>query len=136
MGQILNRIFKIAKSYINTESDLNSANRIIGNEDEELKKIIDELNQEKDKQSSEKGNQKKSSQSFDTEITLDMAYRILGLNLDASIEDIKTAYKQKMKDYHPDRVANLGEEIRELAAKKTTEINKAYEIIKKSKGFS
>jgi DnaJ like chaperone protein len=136
MGQILNRIFKIAKSYINTESDLNSANRIIGNEDEELKKIIDELNQEKHKQSSDKDNQKKSSQSFDTEITLDMAYRILGLNRDASIEDIKTAYKQKMKDYHPDRVANLGEEIRELAAKKTTEINKAYEIIKKSKGFS
>mgnify|MGYP000451114769 CR=1 FL=1 len=136
MGQILNRIFKIAKSYINTESDLNSATRVIGNEDEELKKIIEELNQEKQQQSSDRGKQNKSSQSFDSEITLDRAYSILGLNRDATVEDIKTAYKQKMKDYHPDRVANLGEEIRDLAAKKTLEINKAYELIKKSKGFS
>lgn len=136
MGQILNRILKIAKSYLNTESDLNSANRIIGNEDEELKKIIDELNQDKHKQSSEKGNQNKSNQSYDSEITLDKAYLILGLNRNATVEEIKTAYKQKIKDYHPDRVANLGEELRNLAAKKTTEINKAYEIIKKSKGFS
>ena len=34
----------------------------------------------------------------------------------------KKAYKQKMKDYHPDKVAKLGEELQELALKKSKEI--------------
>ncbi|MCX7736399.1 MAG: DnaJ domain-containing protein [Candidatus Kapabacteria bacterium] len=136
MGQILNRIFKIAKSYINSESDLSSANRIIGGEDEELKRIIDELNQDKQKQTSDQKSQSQDKQWKDADLSIDKAYEILGLKKDASIDDIKSAYKQKIKDYHPDRVATLGEELRNLAAKKTIEINKAYELIKKHKGFN
>lgn len=136
MGQILNRIFKIAKSYINSESDLSSANRVIGNEDEELKRIIDELNQDKQKYTSNQKSQSQGKQWKDTDLSIDKAFEVLGLKKDATIDEIKSAYKQKIKDYHPDRVATLGEELRNLAAKKTIEINKAYELIKKHKGFN
>lgn len=135
MGQILNRIFKIAKSYLNSDSDLTSANRTIGNEDEDLKRIIDELNQENKKQDYQSSKNQQSTQSRD-EMTIDNAYFILGLKNNASIDEIKSAYKQKVKDYHPDRVANLGEDLKNLAAKKILEINKAYEILKKYRGFN
>jgi DnaJ like chaperone protein len=32
-----------------------------------------------------------------------------------------------MSEYHPDKVAHLGDEIREIAARKSKEINAAYE---------
>jgi len=46
---------------------------------------------------------------------------------------IKSAYKQRMMEYHPDKVNNLGKELQNLAENKTKEINEAYEFLKKSK---
>jgi len=37
--------------------------------------------------------------------------------------------------YHPDRVAHLGPELKDLAAKKTTEINGAFAAIRRMRGF-
>jgi len=56
----------------------------------------------------------------------------LGLSSNASKEEVKTAYKKLMNEYHPDKVESLGVELRELAQKKSLEINKAYELIKQS----
>jgi DnaJ-domain-containing protein 1 len=53
-------------------------------------------------------------------------YEILGVDKNASIVDVKKAYRQKMFEYHPDKVASLGKELRELAEQKTKEINSAY----------
>ncbi len=36
-----------------------------------------------------------------------------------------------MKKYHPDRVADLGEELRKVAHEKSVEIQRAYEALKK-----
>ena len=52
-------------------------------------------------------------------------YRVLGVSPDASDEEIKKAYRQLAKKYHPD--ANPGDE---QAAKRMQEINAAYEQIK------
>jgi hypothetical protein len=38
-------------------------------------------------------------------------------------------YRRKISQYHPDRVAHLGPELRELAAKKTLQINLAWAFI-------
>lgn len=52
---------------------------------------------------------------------------VLGVGHDASADDIRRAYLDLVKKYHPDRVAHLGEEFKELAHKKFIEIQGAYE---------
>jgi DnaJ-domain-containing protein 1 len=41
------------------------------------------------------------------------------------------AYRQRMAEYHPDKVAHLGPELRELAEGKATEFNLAIKYIEK-----
>ncbi len=63
-------------------------------------------------------------------MTASQAQTILEVRPDATDEEIQSAYKKKIKEYHPDRVATLGEEIQQLAARKTVEINEAYSLLK------
>ncbi len=51
-------------------------------------------------------------------------YDVLGIKKDASAEDVKKAYRQLAKKYHPD--LNEGDE---SAAKKFQEINEAYQVL-------
>jgi DnaJ like chaperone protein len=60
---------------------------------------------------------------------------MLGVSKTASASEIKAAYKQMATQYHPDKVSHLGKELIDFAGKKFIEINKAYENIKKEKGF-
>lgn len=52
---------------------------------------------------------------------------VLGVPTSASRSEIIAAYKQKISQYHPDKVANMGEEIRDLADRRSKEINAAYD---------
>ena len=56
---------------------------------------------------------------------IDDPYKVLGVSRDASDEDIKRAYRQLAKKYHPD--LNPGDKV---AAQKMQEVNAAYEQIK------
>jgi DnaJ like chaperone protein len=58
-------------------------------------------------------------------------FRILEVSESASQEQIVTAYKQKIHQYHPDKVAQMGAEIRELAEFKSKQINAAYDYAMK-----
>ena len=53
-------------------------------------------------------------------------YDVLGVARDATHEQIVSAYRARMSEYHPDKVANLGPDIRALAEQKAKEINAAY----------
>ncbi len=65
----------------------------------------------------------------------DKHYRILNTTRDATVEDIKKAYRLLSKKYHPDRVTHLGDEFARLASEKFQKINESYEKIKSEKGF-
>jgi len=45
---------------------------------------------------------------------------------DASIDEIRRAYKLLISQYHPDKVASLGDELKDLAEHKSKEITQAY----------
>jgi DnaJ like chaperone protein len=46
-------------------------------------------------------------------------------------------YKEKLLQYHPDRVQCLGKEFQDLAEQKTKELNEAYQrILKEHEGDS
>ena len=55
-------------------------------------------------------------------------YTVLGVDRNASPEDIKKAYRQLVNKYHPDKVAHLGNEFQKLADKRFKEIQEAYPI--------
>lgn len=60
-------------------------------------------------------------------------YRILGVTRSASAEEIARAYRERLKEYHPDRVADLGPELQALAHQKTVEIQRAWAALRADK---
>jgi DnaJ-domain-containing protein 1 len=54
-------------------------------------------------------------------------YEVLAVSETATLEQIKEAYKRQMSQYHPDKVAEMAVEIRDLAEMRSKEINAAYE---------
>ena len=58
-------------------------------------------------------------------------YQILGVSRDASDEEIKKAYRELVKKYHPDNYANTP--MADLAEEKMKEINQAYNQIKQNR---
>jgi DnaJ like chaperone protein len=63
------------------------------------------------------------------------AYDILELTPDASNEEVKKTYRRLAIQYHPDKVAHLGEDIKKAATEKFQNLNAAYEEIKKQRGM-
>jgi DnaJ-domain-containing protein 1 len=61
-------------------------------------------------------------------------YATLGVSSSASDEEVEQAYRRRMSEYHPDRVANAAQEIRDLAGLRAGEANAAYETIKRQRG--
>ena len=57
-------------------------------------------------------------------------HAVLGVTREASSAEITRAYREQMKRYHPDRVADLGEELQRVAHQKTLDIQRAYEELK------
>jgi DnaJ like chaperone protein len=63
------------------------------------------------------------------------AYDILELTPDATNDEVKKAYRRLAVQYHPDKVAHLGEDIKKAATEKFQNLNAAYEEIKKQRGM-
>lgn len=59
---------------------------------------------------------------------------VLGVGADAGMEEIRRAYQQRIREYHPDKVATLGPELKALAERKSQEINVAYERARRARG--
>ncbi len=65
------------------------------------------------------------------EASADDPRRILGVGPGADQTEIRQAYRRLAAQYHPDKVAHLGEDLRHLAEKKFKSIQAAYETLKR-----
>jgi DnaJ like chaperone protein len=59
----------------------------------------------------------------------------LGIDASATDEEVKKAYRKMAVTYHPDKVAQMGEEYQKGAKEKFQKIQDAYEALKKRRGF-
>ena len=69
------------------------------------------------------------------DVTLQEAYRTLGISETATDEEVRQAYRQLALRYHPDRVASQGEAAREAAEKRFREVTEARDIIFRARGI-
>lgn len=63
------------------------------------------------------------------------AYKILEIEPEASIDQIKKAFRAMALKYHPDKVSHLGEEFQHAAKEKFQKVNEAYNTIRQERGF-
>ncbi len=130
MGQLFNRLKEFAKSFVfdDTSPSVRSFSSLLDTEDEELKRLIDEVY--KRSNSNTKGTTTNASS-----ITIEEAYRILNLQANATIEEIKSAFRKKIKEFHPDRVNQFDTELRKQYEENAKKIIDSYNLLRKTKGF-
>lgn len=63
------------------------------------------------------------------------AYDVLEIKPNATDEEIKTAYRRMAMKFHPDKVQNLGEDVKRKATEKFRAVNEAYEYLKNVRGI-
>ncbi|SVD61476.1 uncharacterized protein METZ01_LOCUS414330 [marine metagenome] len=56
---------------------------------------------------------------------------VLGLVDPYDMDDVKSAYRTLIAQYHPDKVSRMGDEIREVAERKAKEINESYDFFRR-----
>jgi len=64
------------------------------------------------------------------------AYEVLEIEKSATDSEVKKAYRKMASKYHPDKVAHLGEDLKNLAEEKFKSVNDAYQSVKKERGIS
>lgn len=74
---------------------------------------------------------------FQPRNNLETSYSVLGVDRTASNDEVKQAYRQLAREYHPDRLASKGmsEDFKNFAEQKMKNINAAYDEVKKARGM-
>ena len=62
-------------------------------------------------------------------------YKVLGIDETATDDEVKKAYRKMAIKFHPDKVAQMGEEYQKGAKEKFQNIQESYEAIKKRRGM-
>jgi len=63
------------------------------------------------------------------------AYEILEIAATATDEEVKKAYRRMAMKFHPDKVAQLGDEVQKAAGEKFKKVQQAYETIQAQRGL-
>jgi len=61
----------------------------------------------------------------------DRYYRILEIEPDAEPQEIKAAYRKMAKKYHPDKLGDVGEDVKKASEEKFRQVQEAYEKLNK-----
>lgn len=64
------------------------------------------------------------------------AFAVLEIPTTATNDEVKKAYRRMAMKYHPDKVAQLGEEVQKAAGEKFKKVQQAYENISKQRGMA
>ena len=77
------------------------------------------------------------AQSYSDTQSLEDAYKIIGVSESDDEKTIKRAYRKRMAEHHPDKLASKGlpQQALDIAKAKTQDIQAAYELIKDKRGF-
>lgn len=90
------------------------------------------------KEQQEQAKQKQSWNFYQMDQLLKMTYNpylVLGVEQHAANDEVKRAYRNLVKKYHPDKSMMENEDTRKQDSLKILEINEAYEYIKKMRGI-
>ena len=63
-------------------------------------------------------------------MTVDRAHQLLGTAATSTREQIRSAYRRKVTEWHPDRLQYSGEAVREGATQQMAAINEAYRLLR------
>lgn len=74
----------------------------------------------------------KTQPEVDMPTTRAEALEVLGLSANASLDEIKNAYRSCIQKYHPDKVERLGDKLKSTALKESKRIIAAYHILNNS----
>jgi len=136
---IFDRIKNIARAYWTdaTTDDTAWAERILESDDDELRKIIDELNAgSAQERSQQRTHQTHRASTSNVPADVMKACTILGIAHDVSVDAIKKAYRTAIYKVHPDRVATGTAAEQQAAARKAQELNAAYQVMKIYRRFN
>ncbi|HJV77338.1 MAG TPA: TerB family tellurite resistance protein [Paludibacter sp.] len=70
------------------------------------------------------------------QVDRDWAYKSLEIEPTATDQEIKKAYRRMAMKYHPDKVNDLGEDVKKSATEKFRSVNEAYESLKKQRSMA
>lgn len=68
--------------------------------------------------------------SANSPMTMPIACQMLGVPAGSSREQVKTAYRRMVSQWHPDRLQHKSEEVRQLATEQMAAINEAYHLLR------
>lgn len=110
-------------------------NGISSDEDRVLREIVLELNVSPDDYAAMLARFENMMKNKQQSMTLEEAYKVLGVGQNDDINAIKKTYRKLVRQYHPDIIKSQDkdEAYIEEATAKTQEINQAYEIIKEAR---
>ena len=102
---------------------------------QELEKTDEEEEQEEEQNSYKE--EERKNYSVPPKNSLEKYYEILGIPANSTNAEVKSAWRKKARDFHPDRVrgAGLSEEFVRYANEQLQKINEAYEKICKARGI-
>ncbi len=94
---------------------------------------VDEIDDEysEEEEYNEEGSKKNNHQNDSVE-NIDDCFSVLEIPSDSSSSDIKSAYRKKMAEYHPDKVFKLGDKLKKIANEESKRVNIAYSMLKDS----
>ena len=59
----------------------------------------------------------------------ELGFKILELKSNASIDEVKKAYRKMAMKYHPDKLEGVSDDIKRLAEEKFLKVKEAYDAI-------